>query len=223
MFGALVSSRLFTLIFCSNHPHLILPCTLQILLRWHCLPIPHLLPSHIFYFHDHLSHLMCFTCVLSYLSSPPDIQPPHFLLPVPGHLVLFHSRIPDLASLLRLVSTVCVCLFVRFLFSPLVGSQARWFPSAATAVLHSAKMWKRKFNLFRKVQPRITGTLTFSLNLRVERSLEQNREPLYVLVCYQNNGSLHVLHQPTPDVRIHLHTSFQSRVFCSVNTNTRAA
>lgn len=67
--------------------------------------------------------LMCFTCVLSYLSSPPDIQPPRFLLPVPGHLVLFHSRIPDLASLLRLVSTVCVsfCAFLVFSFGWITG------------------------------------------------------------------------------------------------------
>lgn len=87
--------------------------------------------------------LMCFTCVLP-SPLPQTIQPPRFLPPVPGHLVLFHSRIPSLASLLRFVWFFCVCVFVLGLFSSEVGSQVRRFPSAAPTVIW-IKMRRAKF------------------------------------------------------------------------------
>lgn len=88
--------------------------------------------------------LMCFTCVLS-SPLPQTIQPPRFLPPVPGHLVLFHSRIPSpcLPVEVRLFF-VCVRVFVLGLFSSEVGSQIRRFPSAAPTVIW-IKMLRAKF------------------------------------------------------------------------------
>lgn len=113
MFGPLVSSRFFTAIFCSNHPDIIMSCAPQILLWWHFVPIPHVLPSHVFYFHDHLSQLDVFHLCPA-ISPPPDNTASTFSSSCAGSpcsISLQNSK-PCLPVEVCLFFFVCVFLFL---------------------------------------------------------------------------------------------------------------
>lgn len=85
MFGAVMSSRFLSTIFCSIHPHPVMSRTLHILLWRHCPPIPHFAPIPSIFMITCLG-LTCFTCVLSIFPRPPDDSPSTFL---PCQVTLF--------------------------------------------------------------------------------------------------------------------------------------
>lgn len=115
--------------FLFNHPHPIMSRTRQILLWWHCLPIPHFLPSHVFYFHDHLSQLDVFH-LCPVVSPPPDYSASTFFFLL-CQVTLFYFTPVFQASppwwSLSGIFFVCVCTWLIFFWMCIWLIKVGWF------------------------------------------------------------------------------------------------